>query len=226
MSYYILKPAMDTAETGSVYPQVQKMSPGYNYNAHNSVHALSREVEKIPEYEPNLDYFIAHGKAKLSDLLSVAVVYGGFLVSNKFKTILEQFNLPIHKFYPAKVKHKNQFYSYYWLHIICNLTDQVDYPKSTFFVYHNFSKNLGYVDIASKEDLIQKRIKIKSDNPGKTVTIWGEKIVLNASFNKTLDLFEIGTFDANSYITEPLQKAINKVNLTGCSITPASNLIL
>jgi hypothetical protein len=226
MHYYIFKPATNTPETGPAYPQVQKMAPSYNYKAPNSVHALSRELEKLPGYEPNLDYLIVHAKAKLSDLLSVAVINGGFLISEKLKISLEQFNLPTHKFYPARVQHKKQFYNYYWMHIICNLTDFVDYPKSTFFVYHNFSKNIGYVDVTSKNELIQKRLKLKSDNPGKTVTIWAEKIKLSALFNKAFDLFEIGTFDANCYISEALQQAITKEKITGCSITPASNLIV
>lgn len=224
MPYYIFKPATNTIETGPAYPQVQKMAPGYDYKAPNSVHAMSREVERLPDYEPNFDYFIVQGNAKLSDLLSVAVIHGGFLISEKLKAVLEQFNLPTHKFYPAKVMHKKQFHSYYWMHIICNLTDYVDYPKSTFFVYHNFSKNLGYVDIASKEELLQKRLKLKSDNPGKTVTIWVEKIFLRASFNKQLDLFEIGTFDANYYISEALHQSLIKEKITGCLITPANNL--
>lgn len=223
MPYYIIKPATDTTETGPVYPQVSKMAPGYNFKATNSVHALSRETEKLPDYEPNLDYFIVNGKAKLSDLLSVSVIYGGFLISEKFKTVLQQFNLPNHKFYPAKVQYKKQFYDYYWLHIICDLTDNVDYQKSTFFVYHNFSKNIGYIDIASKDEIIQKRAKLKSDNPGKTVTIWAEKIFLNTPFKK-LDLFEIGMFDANCYISERLQQSIIKEKITGCTLTPANNL--
>ena len=226
MCYYILKTALNTPETGTVYPQIQKMAPGYDYKAPNSVHALSREVEKLPNYEPNLDYFIVHTKAKLSDLLSVAVINGGFLISEKLKTVVEQFNLPTHKFYPARVQHKKQFYNYYWMHVICNLTEYVDYQKSTFFVYHNFSKNLGYVDVVSKEEFIQKRLKLKSDNPGKTVTIWAEKITLNTLPNKAFDLFEIGTFDANCYISEALQQAITNEKITGCSIMPANNLFV
>lgn len=224
MSYFIFKPATNTPETGPEYPQVQKMAPGYNYKAPNSVHALSREVEKIPDYEPNLDYFIVQGRAKLSDILSVAPVSGGFLMSAKLKNILEQFRLPTHKFYPAKLQHKKQFYDYYWMHIICDLTDYVDYPNSTFFVYYNYSQNLGYINISSKEELIQKKQKLKSDNPGKTVTIWADKLTLSQSFNKKLDLFEVGTFDANYYISESLCQAITNAKVSGCSITIAANL--
>jgi len=226
ISYYILKHAVNTKETGPIYPQVQKMVPGYDYKAFNSVHALSREADKLPNYDPNLDYFILHSKAMPSDLLSVSVVHGGFLISKKFKAIIEQFILPTHRFYPAKVHYKMQVIEYYWMHIICNLTDMVDYPNSSFFVYHNYSKNLGYVDISSKDELIQKRKNIKDINPGKTVTIWAEKITLKQSFNKTIDLFEISYFDDNCYISERLQQAIADENITGCTLTQAKNLIV
>jgi len=200
------------------------MAPEYNYKAPNSVYALSRAVEKFPDFSPNLDYFIVHGKAKLTDLLSVAPIHGGFLISNRFKLLLEKFHLAPHKFYPAKVYHKKQFHEYYWMHIICNLTNLVDYPNSTFFFYLNFSHNLGYIAIASKDDYEQKKEKVKKDNPGKTITIWAEKIKLNSDFDTSLHLFEIGGFDSNYYISQPLKEAIVAANITGCHIAPAAKL--
>lgn len=221
--YYIFKPAVDSPETGSVFPQVQKMSPGYDYKSANSVHALSR-VQGIPDFEPNLDYFIVQSKAKLSDLLSVSVVRGGFLVSKKFKEVLEGSKLVNHKFYPAKVSYKKQIYDYYWMHVISDFTDIVDYNNSSFFIYHNYAHNLGEIAIGSKEDLLEKRKKIKADNPGKTVTIWANKITLNNTFDKSLDLFEVGTFDANTYISLSLKNAIDNNNITGCYINEANNI--
>ena len=209
-----------------MYPQVQKMSPGYDYEAANSVHALSREVEDFPTYEPDLDHFIVHGKAKLSDLLSVSVIYGGLLISKRFKTLLENFCLPKHKFYAAKVHHKKQFYEYYWMHIICDLTIEIDYKKSSFINYYNYAHNLGSVSVSSKEELEEKRKKIKAENPGKNVTIWAERLWLRDSFNEQLDLFEIGSFDANTYISSRLRNKIDAEKITGCHIIPASNIFI
>lgn len=78
MNYYIFKTAVNNIETGSVYPQIQKMSPGYDYKAPDSVHALSKAYQHLPDFTPNLDYFELASKAKLSDLLSTAMAYGGF----------------------------------------------------------------------------------------------------------------------------------------------------
>jgi hypothetical protein len=81
------------------------------------------------------------------------------------------------------------------------------------------------VAVTSKDDFIQKKEKIKKDNPGKTITIWAEKIKFNTNFNSALDLFEIGTFDSHIYITEKLKIAITSANITGCQIIPATNII-
>lgn len=192
IEYFIFRAACNTLETGSVYPQVQKMSPEYDYDSANSVHNLSRETDNIPYFEPNLDYFIVSGKAKLTDLLSVSVMHGGFLISQKLKNLFEQHKLPLHKFYPAKVNFKKEFFQYYWIHIISKFDYFVDFSKSSFFVYYNFSKNLGCIDISSQEELIAKEQRLKNTNPGKTIAIWAETIVLKSSFDSSLDLFKIG----------------------------------
>jgi hypothetical protein len=156
MLYYKFAAAVDTPETGPEYPQIQKMAPGYDYDASNSVYALSKEYLKLPEYAPNLDYFILASKAKPTDLLSAAVIYGGFLVSEKFKNLLERFQLPTHKFYPAQVKWRKEFLNYFWMHTICDLTDYVDYSSSKFFVYQNFKTALGFVDVKSKDEYLKR----------------------------------------------------------------------
>src|ERR1700744_5226288 len=117
-SYYIFEPACNTPETGSVYPQVQNMAPEYNYKSSNSVYALTKSVNAFPNFTPDLDYFVVHSKARLTDLLSATPIDGGFLISAPFKMLLEKFNLTTHRFYTAKVLYKKEFYEFYWLHII------------------------------------------------------------------------------------------------------------
>lgn len=226
MNYYIFEPAVDTPETGSVYPQVHKMAPGYNFKAENSVHALSRARKEFPDYTPNLDYFIVDGRAKLTDLLSISVMYGGFLISKNLKELFQQFNLPLHRFYPAKVLHKKVFHDYYWMHIICDMTDFVDYPNSKFFIYYNYFHDLGDIKINSKVDLFQKETELIANNEGKTVTIWSKRITLNSLFDKTLDLFEVGNFDSKYYVSERLKSAVEKEKLTGISIKYAENIVV
>ena len=224
MQFYIVSPATNTTETGSEYPQVQKMAPEYNYQAKNSVYAVSKTLDKIPDYKPNLDYFIVSEKAKLTDILSVSTIHGGFLISPSYKKILENFNLPLHKFFNANVFYKQKFFKYYWLHIICDLTNNVDYSNSEFIAFYNYKHDLGTIKISTKEDFLQKKIELKNNNPGKTITIWAKKIAFKKVFNSNLDLFKIGMFDSNFYITGKLKEKIYSEKITGCSILPATNL--
>lgn len=225
MSYYIFQPATDTLETGSQYPQVQKMRPGYDYNALNSVYALSRIYKEFPDFEPDLDYFVVHTQAKLTDLISASPVYGGFLISDKLKRVFEEFNIAAHKYYPARIKHKKNFYgNYFWMHIICDLTDFVDYGKSTFFIYYNYRHNIGTIAINSKKDYFDAKEKVMHANPGKTVTVWADTIHLTTGFDAKLDLFKIGTFNSDYYISDRLRKKIIQENISGCDISPARNL--
>lgn len=110
------------------------------------------------------------------------------------------------------------------MHIICDLTNAVDYKNSKFFIYYNYAHNLGNVDISSKIELTEKEKKLKVDNPGETVTIWAEKLLLTKNFDTNIDLFEIGQFDSNCYISERLKKAISYTNISGVSMQQTENI--
>ena len=83
---------------------------------------------------------------------------------------------------------------------------------------------MGEVKIFSKEDLIEKRTTFKKNNPERTVTIWSRTIKLAANFDKSLDLFEIGMFDSEIYISARLREMITEKKITGVTIRPAENL--
>jgi hypothetical protein len=53
MNYYILKPAVDTPETGNAYPAVESYDD-YDFNATNSVYKL--ESDKFPDFTPDIRF--------------------------------------------------------------------------------------------------------------------------------------------------------------------------
>ncbi len=110
------------------------------------------------------------------------------------------------------------------MHIISDLTDLVDYESSKFYTYYNYTHNLGYVAVNSKQDFKVKKEKIKKDNPEKNITIWAETIKFTKYFDTYIDLFAIGSFDSKYYISEQLKKAILDEKITGCDVRPANNL--
>jgi len=228
-SYYSFEPACDTVETGPVYPQIQKLKPGYNTNKQNSIYSYLAESESIngfPGWEPDLDSFVMHARAKPTDLVSNTIIGGtGLFVSHKLKTILEKHQLPPHRFFNAKVTYRgNVLNNYYWLHIICDLTDYIDYPASSFFIYKHFRLNSGTIEIDSKNDYIEKRRRVKEENPGINITIWSNKIHFKSQSN-LYQLFEIGMFDSQLYITQDLRDDLVDQSITGCKIEKTDKII-
>lgn len=227
MNYYVLKPAVNTSGTGAAYPQIQKMSPDYNYDSNNSVYAIARCVGMFLDFIPDLNYFVVHNKANLTDLLSNAILPAtGLVISKKLKDILQDFNLISNKIYPAKVFHKKEIQEYYYLHVGTTLAEIVNYQKSSFIILLNYAHNIGQINISSFNDYHQKKEKIKVDNPGKTVSIWAEKICFTEDFDQKLDFFKIGIFDTDLYVSEKLKKALIKEKITGLHIELTNKLIL
>jgi hypothetical protein len=93
------------------------MGRGYNYDAPNSVHKLP--YDSLPDFEPNFKTVIIHGHAKLTDLLSSAAIKNtGYLLSPRLRELLEQFALPLHRFYPVPMTHrKKRVGGYCWVQL-------------------------------------------------------------------------------------------------------------
>jgi hypothetical protein len=225
--YYSLKPASGTVETGPIFPQIQKMKASYDFDSQDSVYALSKHTTEFAKFNPNLDYFILHNQAKLTDCLSCVFTSSiGLLVSEKLKTCLEKFKLVSHRFYEANVSYKGKIHHYFFMHVISDLSDFVNYEKSIFFILHNFSHNLGYISIKSSNDFDAKRIKVKNENPQQTVAIWSEKLTMIKNFDNTLDFFEIGKLDYSYYISEQLYQKLMTERISGMQIDRSLKIIL
>lgn len=227
MNYYKLSFSCNTKDTGSVYPQVQKMNDSYDYKGKNSVYALSRCHDSFPDFEPNLDGFILHGKAKLTDFISNGIISStGVLLSEKAKNILETSHLQGCKFYNAKILYKESIIDYFWMHFISNVRISVNYKKSGFFIIQNFSTKIENIDVESEEDLINKEKHLQENNPGKTLAIWADEINLDSSFDKQLDLFKVGKFDSYYYVSNRLRNFFDEQNITGIEYLDATNIKL
>lgn len=216
--------ACGTQDTGPQFPQVQEMIKGYDYDAKNSVDELAKFYDSLPPFEPNLNSFILHKQAKPTDFLSNSLTSVGYLISEKVKTLLSQFNLPEHKFYRASVIHKKEsVQGYYWFQIVNDFRKFVDYGKSEFFIYKNFSQNAGSIDIQSEKDYLEKNSSIMIKDP--TTRIWASKIAFTYAFPKQLDLFALSKFNANTFISKKLSQSMIDHHITGLDIKPANILL-
>jgi hypothetical protein len=100
-----------------VVPQHQTMGAGYDYDAPDSVYNLS--FDALVEFTPNFNTVILDDSAVLTDLVSSAPIRNsGFIVSSRLRTIIDEFPLPTHRYYPLPVEHRgNAITDYWWLHL-------------------------------------------------------------------------------------------------------------
>jgi hypothetical protein len=226
MEYFQLEYSLDKAEIGSQFPQIQKMSSGYDYDAPNSVHSLARCIFKFPDFEPNLDSFVLHRGARLTDLLSAAVIsVPGLLVSERLMLIFKKFNLVPCKFYNATVIDKSKrSHKYYWMHIVgYDFSRRVNYRKSTFFL-GNFDTRVETVsNIGSLQDLLTREHELRETYKNQFLNIKADKIILDQSVS-TYSLFSINGFDFNYFVDEDLKAAIVKNSISGIKFQQAAAL--
>jgi hypothetical protein len=225
--YYIIEHSSDEKIIGTDYPQVHNFIKGYKENAPFALDEFyeckRKSYPDFPDFIPDLGGMRLSGRAKLTDWLSTS--FGLALISPKFREILEKFNLCPYRFYPVTLYVRNVPYNYFYLHIISDYSDFVDYKKSTFLECTSY-ENREYIYVESKEDMLRKREEIENLNKGTTWTIWSDKIVMNSKFNRELDFFVVSRIDANRYISERLKNEITKNNFTGLDFITADKLNL
>ena len=183
------------------------MSDDYDKRKKNSTRFLV--YNKFADFTPNLDSFLLAKRAKCTDFVSNIAVYFGFLVSEKVKTILDQYKLPDHRFYKASVIYKKKKYSnYYFLHIISDFSHFIDYSKTQFYI-ENFRIERA-VSVSSRAELwhIYKTMGNLDD------------IVLNEyrfhrNFQIEYDMFYASFFDMKMYVSEKLKNALLQAGITG-----------
>ena len=212
--YYILKPAVDTPETGNVYPAVESYDD-YDFNAPNSVHKL--RAREFPDFEPDIRFKLAKG-AKLTDMLSQAAINAhGFLINKKLKAAFEQFNVVPHKYYPAKIEdHQGNTHQYFWLHLVWNeSTDTINYKNSSFFIRRGL-RNIGKIEIDSFEDF-----NMKNNEMGAVNFIDYDFVSLKGSISFDIFLINHGV---DIFISEKIAYDLKNQKISGLDISPAVKL--
>ncbi|MBK7129125.1 MAG: hypothetical protein IPM74_11975 [Crocinitomicaceae bacterium] len=210
--YYILKPAIDTQETGHAFPAVESYDD-YNFKGLNSVHKLnSRE---FPNFVPDIRFKLAMG-ANLCDMMGQATINAkGFLVSEKLKSIIEHANTVPCRFYNATIEAKGDLHNYYWVHFVWEEGKHfVDYERSDFFA-KRLSKNLGKVNVTCEEDIMLRR----NEFDVATIIDFNEITLVNIN----LDLFVINYF-TTIYISDSFYQRLSNENISGIQTEKASKI--
>jgi hypothetical protein len=221
MNYFILSNSTGK-DIGKKYPQTDGMGGLYPFGDKDSISNLTSF--QIPDFTPNLNYFNIHKSAKLTDFVSTGLITAkGFLVSKKAKITLEQFNLPKHKFYPAKLLYKDKFYEdYYWMHLGEDFTDYIEFDKTEFITKNqppwdveNWDYKITTIDIPNIDTLLS----IKSKYAGSFTIIEPRSLFFNSKFNKEIDLIAISAIqDGIVLISEKLREALTNQNIDGIQV--------
>ena len=137
-------------------------------------------------------------------------------ISEKFKLLLESYNLPNHKFYKARVLFKGEFHTYFVWHLLYD----------NYFEYIDFSKT-KYNNLDSWRELEQESLKIKQFNSYEEMNDYSRKN-WNLSFNyeqlvmkpnfRELDYCYVTLL--GGLVSERLKEAIEAAGLTGISFKP------
>jgi hypothetical protein len=218
--YYILEEAAGTKETGPEYPQAQEMIEPYDYDATDSIYITSYYDGKELPCPPNLRTIKVESRAKLTDVLSVAMLSAsGMLISKRLQLLLQDFLLVNHRFYPATIEYKGTQYGdmYVYLHLISDLRDCVDYERSVFF-----SSVTGYdIDLRFKS---KEGTLVYYEAVDKHHTLKSKHIAFLPSFGD-YDLFYISNFNKNIYISKKLHDHLLTNKVTGASFLLADDIV-
>lgn len=223
MQYYTLTHAVDTEETGHVFPQVEfdnpkKLNPNPVLLANMSIKGAYPPDDILP-----FDYLELNKGAKLTDLMSSPFM-NGFLISEKLKTIFEESNIKDYKIYDVTLfNKKEEVKGYYYFHSASYLKDYIDYKKSKFFIGTMLKEHIRDLNIEFT-NFEQINTLHKSLPIGKEL-LYTKYFYLNSNFPYNLDFFQLNVFNYSFFITHRFKEKIEQNNITGVHIQSANDLI-
>lgn len=104
-------------EDVGVTPQHQTMGNSYDYEAPDSVHKIP--FYSLPDFEPNFKTIFLDDRAIVTDLVSSSPIRNsGWLISGRFRAVIDSFPLPLNQYYPVPVVHQGvNVPDYWWLQL-------------------------------------------------------------------------------------------------------------
>ncbi|MFL0121200.1 imm11 family protein [Tenacibaculum maritimum] len=209
MKYYSINNS-DDLKTIGYYPQTE-LSKEYKSKVANSLDShWKMRYDAFQEFLPSYSLKL-HKKAIATDYLSGYDLPFGFLVNLKLRRILEDYNLPPHKFYPIKVFHNKKELNYYWFHYYFNIWDYVDFEKSTALIMKKFDFKIDKViPVPNLENINNFKLSLSFD----------KELMINELFFKDnfpgYDIFLVDKVQHLPIIlSEKLIKRFEKEEVTG-----------
>lgn len=205
MKYYSISRSDDLKVIG-YYPQTL-IKEEYNPRALDG-HSILNSNE-FADFNFNYE-LILHDKAKPTNYLDAHACHFGMVIDLKFKSVLEQFNLPPHRFYPIKVYQKGNLLEYYWFHYIVDIWEYVNIELSSALIMKKFDFEIE--KIIPIPNL--KTIEQFEENLSFEQELMLNKLVLKTNY----DVIKIGKVQyLPRLFSEPLLNALQDEGMTGFS---------
>lgn len=190
------------------------MGRDYRWNDPDSVSAIYLNYPL--EVTPNLTSFYLDPRTNLTDVISQGYISAmGLLVSKPFKSLLTQYTVQDYELHPATVVHQGQMYCYYWLHLILEVEDRIDFGRSQFVVIRP-QKRPSPIDIRDPADLRAKRIELVTSMGGE---LRAKSLVFQQK-TPHFDLFCLRMTGFVFHISDRLAADLSAHELTGFKIEP------
>ncbi len=156
-------------------------------------------------------------RVKITDVLSVGTSsLKGLIIKNGFCDILRNFDG--HKIQFVKIS-GNNLDSHEFMFFNGDLTNNIDYGKSEFRVVKKGLLRTKILDIAvppNRDDVVRIDVEECSDSIFNEIEpANGYHFLPDFDLSK-YDIFRIGHFDLNFYVSEKVKDALEKNNITGC----------
>ncbi len=215
MKYYSLSLSTDEKVVGK-YHQIMALGRDCDLSLGGPKSMKNLVSRSFPSEAPNLDYMIMDKKAKLTDIISTGYITAkGFFMNKRCKDVFDKFRLVSHAHYPGRVEFNQAFIDYYWLHLVNESYDLIDFNQSTFLLSPLGLGTSEVITINSEMNLnsIKKEV-------GYLKTIRLEKLVLSEKFKtEPLDLFFFLGLHYDVFISEALKAALDDNRITGINIS-------
>lgn len=135
MKYFAIESSLNEKLMGKI-PQVKEFK--HNCNIDEEPNFIDKFIFEKIEIQPILSNVVLYANAKQTDLIDTLGDVGfkfGYLISDKFKQILDQFNCYGFQFFKTSIFQKDKQFNKYWQ---ANLYDfpfhLIDYKKTTFIL--------------------------------------------------------------------------------------------
>lgn len=188
-----------------------KLDQGKTVNDPDFIWNLS--TSSFPDFTPTIGTLVVRDGAKLTDFISSATISSGFIISQRVKSILENFRLETSRFYKCSLLHKGILIEdYYYLHKLNNLVFEIDFERSLF----NIMSSEGVEETLkfSNSDELQSRSNEVNRSNGK-YKLHFDRLYISKFKAEESSLFETGIAGNGTFISGSLKKALEENNITG-----------